>query len=63
MAEQNELKAVEPLIFEQHARHGSRNFTPENESGPELPEEFLRGEEPALPSLCPSCAVSPVQLS
>jgi len=55
VAEQNELKdglqAVEPLIFERHARHGSRNFTPEAAPAGEIPEEFLRGEEPALPSV------------
>jgi len=44
------IAAGEKLIFEQHARHGSRNFTPDAAPA-DIPEEFLRGEEPGLPSV------------
>jgi len=42
---------AEKLIFEEHARHGSRNFTTTAADVTGIPAEFMRAEEPALPSV------------
>jgi len=42
---------IEKVIFEEHARHGSRNFTTEAAEVEGIPAELQRKAEPALPSV------------